>query len=57
MEFKLHDRCWLTRGGERRPVSVFYLDEESNRIYVYDTLSGWGGYVNPDSLTFREDDY
>jgi hypothetical protein len=55
MEFKLHDRCWLTKGGERRPVLVFYIDEESNRICVYDTLSGWEGCVNPDSLTFRDD--
>jgi hypothetical protein len=58
MEVKVHDRCWMMKGEEKRPVTVFYVDEKTKLAYVYDTLSGWGGYVKPETLTFRrQEDY
>lgn len=53
MEVKVHDRCWMMRGREKRPVTVFYVDAKTKLAYVYDVMSGWSGYVEPETLTFR----
>jgi len=51
--FKVYDRCWMMKGQEKRPVSVFYINEKTKLIYVYDNMSGWNGYVKPEALAFR----